>query len=75
MASRPPKLLQELEAIAVDRLRINDKAASVAPIGVAKDRDPKLSANLSLDAHRQARRPGEGAGPVWGGGGGTRGVG
>lgn len=53
VASRPPKLLQELEAIIVDRLRVNDKAASLTAIGSAKDRDPKLSANLSLDAHRQ----------------------
>ncbi|GFR42639.1 hypothetical protein Agub_g3575 [Astrephomene gubernaculifera] len=53
VASRPPKLLQELEAILVDRLRANDKAASVMPLGSARDRDPKLSANLSLDGHRQ----------------------
>ncbi|GLC41141.1 hypothetical protein PLESTB_001795700 [Pleodorina starrii] len=53
VASRPPKLLQELEAILVDRLRANDKAASVGPLGCARDRDPKLSANLSLDGHRQ----------------------
>lgn len=54
VASRPPKLLQELESILVDRLRANDKAASsTSAIGSAKDRDPKLSANLSLDAHRQ----------------------
>ncbi|KXZ51671.1 hypothetical protein GPECTOR_11g123 [Gonium pectorale] len=54
VASRPPKLLQELEAILVDRLRANDKAASVGPLGSARERDPKLAANLSLDAHRQA---------------------
>ncbi|KAG2490611.1 hypothetical protein HYH03_011003 [Edaphochlamys debaryana] len=53
VASRPPKLLQELEAILVDRLRANDKTASLQPLGAARDRDPKLSANLSLDGHRQ----------------------
>ncbi len=63
MASRPPKLLQELEAILVDRLRANDKAAAVGALGSSKDRDPKLAANLSLDAHRQV-----GAGMGVGGG-------
>lgn len=53
VASRPPKLLQELEAILVDRLRANDKAASMTVLGSARERDPKLSANLSLDGHRQ----------------------
>ncbi|KAG2425812.1 hypothetical protein HXX76_013437 [Chlamydomonas incerta] len=53
VASRPPKLLQELEAILVDRLRANDKAASTTVLGSARERDPKLSANLSLDGHRQ----------------------
>mmetsp|Transcript_34236 Transcript_34236/g.75969 ORF Transcript_34236/g.75969 Transcript_34236/m.75969 type:complete len:325 (-) Transcript_34236:581-1555(-) len=53
VASRPPKLLQEIEAILADRLRSNDKAVSTAPI-VTKERDPRMAANLFLDAHRQA---------------------
>lgn len=51
MASRPPKLLQELESLLVDRLRNNDKAVSITPLAT-KDRDPGMAANLSLDAHR-----------------------
>ena len=52
MASHPPRLLQQLEAIMVDRLRNNDKTASITPL-VTKDRDTHMSANLTLDAHRQ----------------------
>ncbi|KAG1672237.1 hypothetical protein FOA52_002938 [Chlamydomonas sp. UWO 241] len=51
VASRPPRLLQDLEASLIDRLRANDKAVSTAPL-VTKDRDPGMAANLSLDAHR-----------------------
>lgn len=51
MASRPPRLLQDLESQLVDRLRANDKTVSTALL-VTKDRDPGMSANLSLDAHR-----------------------
>jgi hypothetical protein len=53
VSSRPPKLLQDLDAILVDRLRHNDRMASMATL-LTKDRDPGLSINLSLDAHRQA---------------------
>ena len=52
VSSRPPKLLEQLESILVDRLRNNDKAASTAPL-LTKDRDPGMATNLSLDAHRQ----------------------
>lgn len=52
VASRPPRLLQELEALLVDRLRSADKAASVTQL-LPKDRDPRMAANLSLDVHRQ----------------------
>jgi hypothetical protein len=51
VASRPPRLLQDLEASLIERLRANDKAVSTAPL-VTKDRDPGMAANLSLDAHR-----------------------
>uniref|UniRef100_A0A7S3QTX1 Uncharacterized protein n=1 Tax=Dunaliella tertiolecta TaxID=3047 RepID=A0A7S3QTX1_DUNTE len=50
--SRPPRLLQELEALLVDRLRINDRLASTSML-LTKDRDPGMAANLSLDGHRQ----------------------
>ncbi|GAX85617.1 hypothetical protein CEUSTIGMA_g13032.t1 [Chlamydomonas eustigma] len=53
VSSRPPKLLQDLDAVLVDRLRHNDRMASMATL-LTKDRDPGLSTNLSLDAHRQA---------------------
>uniref|UniRef100_A0A7R9YQV2 Translin-associated factor X-interacting protein 1 N-terminal domain-containing protein n=1 Tax=Chlamydomonas euryale TaxID=1486919 RepID=A0A7R9YQV2_9CHLO len=51
VASRPPRLLQDLESSLIDRLRANDKSASTAPL-VTKERDPGMAANLSLDAHR-----------------------
>lgn len=51
VASRPPRLLQDLEAQLVDRLRANDKAASTLPL-LSKDRDPKMSANLTLEANQ-----------------------
>ena len=50
--SRPPRLLQELEALLVDRLRVNDRLASTSML-LAKERDPGMAANLSLDDHRQ----------------------
>ena len=53
VSSRPPKLLEQLESILIDRLRHNDRVASTAPL-LTKDRDPRLASNLSLDAHRQA---------------------
>lgn len=51
-ASHPPRLLQQLEALLVDRLRVNDRLASTALL-LAKGRDPNMGANLSLDAHRR----------------------
>ena len=53
VSSRPPKLLEQLESILVDRLRNNDKAASTAVL-LTKDRDSNMATNLSLDAHRQS---------------------
>lgn len=50
--SHPPRLLQELEALLVDRLRTNDRLASTSML-LAKGRDPNMAANLSLDGHRQ----------------------
>ena len=52
VSSRPPKLLEQLESILVDRLRNNDRAATTATL-LTKDRDPGMAANLSIDAHRQ----------------------
>ena len=59
VSSRPPKLLEQLESILVDRLRNNDRAASTAAL-LTKDRDPGMSTNLSLDAHRQVGLRGRG---------------
>eukprot|EP00798_Chlamydomonas_sp_ICE-L_P011098 gene11098-18714_t len=52
VASRPPRLLQDLETLMADCLRNNDKCASSLPL-ITKDRDPRMSANLTLDAKRQ----------------------
>lgn len=55
-ASRPPRLLQELQALLVDRLRVNDRLASTSTL-LAKERDPGMAANLLLDGHRQVCAP------------------
>lgn len=49
-ASRPPVLLQTLEA---ELLEASNSAARLASAGPHQQRDPKLAANLALDAHRQ----------------------
>eukprot|EP00199_Chlamydomonas_sp_CCMP681_P006925 CAMPEP_0119109468 /NCGR_PEP_ID=MMETSP1180-20130426/17926_1 /TAXON_ID=3052 ORGANISM="Chlamydomonas cf sp, Strain CCMP681" /NCGR_SAMPLE_ID=MMETSP1180 /ASSEMBLY_ACC=CAM_ASM_000741 /LENGTH=283 /DNA_ID=CAMNT_0007095225 /DNA_START=54 /DNA_END=905 /DNA_ORIENTATION=- len=49
---RPPRLLQELESMLLDRLRSADKAAWPTQL-LPKDRDSVLAANLALEVHRQ----------------------
>lgn len=49
--SRPPVLLQTLEA---QLLEATNAAARSASAGPHQQRDPNIAANLSLDAHRQA---------------------
>lgn len=48
--SRPPVLLQTLEAQLLEAANLASRAASAGP---HQQRDPQLAANLSLDAHRQ----------------------
>ncbi|KAL6757901.1 hypothetical protein V8C86DRAFT_2612865 [Haematococcus lacustris] len=52
VASRPPRLLQELDSMLVERLRLADKAACTSTV-LPKERDPLMAANLALEAHRQ----------------------
>jgi hypothetical protein len=68
VASRPPRLLQELESMLVDRLRAADKAVCTSML-LPRERDSRMAANLSLDAHRQVGLHGECTLPVqapWG---------
>jgi hypothetical protein len=50
--SRPPLLLQTLEA---ELLEASNSASRLASAGPHQQRDPKQAANLALDAHRQVR--------------------
>lgn len=52
VTSRPPRLLQDLETELVDRLRSNDKLSTTATLLDRDRRDPCMSENLWLDAHR-----------------------
>lgn len=51
VSSRPPRLLQDLEGLLTDRLRSNDRMTTTSSL-LTKDRDPSMSQNLWLDAHR-----------------------
>lgn len=51
--SRPPVLLQTLEA---QLLEATNTAARAASAGPHQQRDPQLAANLSLDCHRRVSR-------------------